>query len=298
MWNYSSKIKPFVKWVGGKSRVIDQLLPLFPQKFDTYVEPFLGGGSVLFHLEPNSCNIFASDINNELVNTYRLIQSNHFSKDLPILYNILDFFSYLYSKDFYYYIRNKSWDSSEEGANLLIIARFLFLNKTGYNGLYRVNSKKEFNVPFGKKKECPKLYDKENIENIEKFIRSWNSCNNFFIIKQTCRKFLDFILTATDMNCVPILTKDAFVYCDPPYDDAYNQYSKNAFKHEDQVFLYEKMKEFDQKGIKFAVSNKATDFILNLYKEYNIHFIETTKQISCKTESRSSKFKEVLITNY
>ena len=278
------KLEPFVKWVGGKRKVIKFIKPLLPQKFDTYYEPFVGGGALLFYLQPQKFVI--NDINSELMNAYIVLKKNY-----KKLREYLKLMEYGHSKNFYSKIRNidknpiDHKDLNMEDSKELRAARFIYLNKACYNGIYRVNSKGYFNVPWKKEKEV-KIFEHSNLTKIASFLKKTDS-----IIKNT-----------TYINAIKKITPKDFVYFDPPYDyengvNGFDSYEKNGFGLEGQKELAKLCKELNEKNVKFMVSNHNTKLIKKLYSEFNIKTIKVNRLIGGKGSQRK-KVQEVLITNY
>lgn len=271
-------ILPALKWVGGKSQLITQFAPFFPKKkYDSYCEPFLGGGAVLFHLHPE--NAFVSDVNPELINFYQILKT-----DCSAL--ICKLKSYTFSEDFFYSLRNLDRDESSFSklSNLEKAARTYYLNRTCYNGLYRVNSKGQFNSPFGKYKKF--ILFEDRLTAISNYL---NNCNvNFYCHDFEC--FLD------------ILPENSFVYLDPPYDPVsdtayFTSYAKNGFLKDDQVRLKEFCDKLNERGIRFMLSNSATDFICELYSGYKQNFVQAKRSINSKASNRGA-VKEIIVRNY
>lgn len=268
------KPKPFVKWAGGKRQLIDILLNNIPLQFNTYIEPFVGGGALLFELMPEHAII--ADINPDIINAYQIIKNNV----NKLIRSLQD---YINTEEFYYKIR------SENHYKLPPIQRashFIYLNKTCYNGLYRVNSKGKFNVPYGRYK-TPKIVDKENLRAVSEYL---NSSNTIIL----CQHYKETILLAQ---------KGDFIYLDPPYHplnntSSFTKYSKEDFTIEDQIELSNTFKELDNKGCYVLLSNSNTQFILNLYENYNIQKVKATRAINCKASRRKQEYYEVLIKNY
>lgn len=278
-------IVPFVKWVGGKRQLMDQLVKRVPKDFGTYFEPFIGGGALLFELQPEKAVI--SDLNAELINTYKVIK-----KDYKKLKEYLLLMEYGHSEEFFKKIstidRNDSTDErklSMDSSDALRAARFIYLNKAGFNGLYRVNSKGQFNVPSGKK-ESVKTHEWPNIQLVSNYL----SKNN---IKIENKKF-QHILSKAKVN--------DFVYLDPPYDydentKGFDSYQKEGFGKQGQKELADLCKKLNAKGVKFMVSNHNTKLINELYKDFNIEVISAKRLVGGKGATRDD-VEEVLITNY
>ena len=274
------KGKPFVKWAGGKRQIIDKLKKYIPEEFNTYYEPFVGGGALLFELSPKKAVI--NDSNKELMNVYEVLcDENKFNK----MCKVLNSYETNHSEEFYYEIRNK--DRNKTTFNRLSdytrAARTIYLNKACFNGLYRVNSKNEFNVPFGKKTKV-NTYEGSNLITVSNYLT-----------------MNDIKLLSTDFEeAVSSAEKGDFVYFDPPYDSdtsTFNSYTENGFDKEEQKRLAEVFKKLDEKGVYVMLSNHNTSLINELYKDYNIHIIEAKRNINANGKKRG-KVEEVIITNY
>lgn len=269
-------VAPFVKWAGGKRQLLPELVKRIP-KFTTYCEPFVGGGALLLHLQPQKAIV--NDFNKELINTYIAIKD-----DIEQLIQYL--LSYKNDSESYYKVREL--DRSPLFNNLSDTekaSRLIYLNKTCYNGLFRVNSQGEFNSPFGS-------YKSPNIVN-EPILRAvHNYLNNAAIT----------FLNGDFEIAVKNLKKGTFVYFDPPYDPVstssnFTGYTNVGFGRQEQVRLKNVCDELNSKGIKFLLSNSSTDFILDLYKEYKIEIIPAKRIINSNASLRGN-IDEVLIRNY
>lgn len=280
--------KPFIKWVGGKRQLIPILLDHFPkQEIDTYIEPFLGGGALLLSLKPEMFTgqykyILTGDINSELIEAYNTIKydSEQLIKKLLLDYTMND-------RQKFYIIRDM--DRSESFKDLHYIdrvARFLYLNKTCFNGLYRVNKKGQFNTPFGDYKN-PCICDEMNLRECSKFF-------NDMKVSFQCSSFEDFYDVIPD--------EKTFAYLDPPYHPItktsnFTQYSKEGFNQESQESLKKYCDFINSSGGKFLLSNSDCDFIKDLYKDYDIVKVYAKRSINSKGDSRH-KITEVLVKNY
>jgi len=272
-------VKAILKWPGGKRQLLQEIKKYIPQNINTYYEPFIGGGAVFYDLMFN--NACMNDVNWELINVYRQIK-NH-SNELILL---LEEHKKNHNKEYYYQIRKL--DRNEQYKDLSKIekaARFIYLNKTCYNGLYRVNSKGQFNVPMGKYKN-PKICDKELILEMSQYLKE----NHIQIKNMDFEKFLKNV------------QKDDFVYLDPPYDPVsktanFTSYIKDGFDKNEQLRLKKVCDELNKKEVKFLLSNSDTDFINDLYKDYRILKVKARRNINSKGNSRGEIF-EVLIMNY
>ena len=274
------KGKPFVKWAGGKRQILDKLKEYVPVEYNTYYEPFVGGGALLFELAPKHAVI--NDLNQELMNTYKVLcDEEKFKKMCRVLNN----YEANHSEEFYYEIRNK--DRNKNTYNKLSdytrAARTIYLNKACFNGLYRVNSKGEFNVPYGKKTKV-NTYDGNNLITVSNYL----TMNDIKILNVDYKEALK---TAK---------KGDFVYIDPPYDSdtaIFTNYTETGFNKDSQRELAFVFKELSDKGVFVMLSNYNTTLIQDLYKGYHIHLIEAKRNINANAKKRGSVF-EVIITNY
>lgn len=272
-------MKAILKWPGGKRQLLNEIKKYIPKNINTYYEPFIGGGAVFFDLMFD--NAYMNDVNWELVNVYKQIK-NHSKKLIQLLEN----HKQNHNKKYYYSIRKL--DRNENYQDLSHIekaARFIYLNKTCYNGLYRVNSKGQFNVPMGKYKN-PNICDKELILKMSQYLKE----NHIQIKNMDFEKFLKYV------------QKGDFVYLDPPYDPLsdtanFTSYSKAGFNKKDQVRLKKVCDILNEKGVHFLMSNSNTSFINELYKNYKIVKVKARRNINSKGNSRGEIF-EVLIMNY
>ncbi len=265
---YEYKIPtPFVKWVGGKRSIANELITLLPKEFNTYYEPMVGGGAVFYKMSPIINNAVLSDINPELIITYQVVKN-----DIDKLIKKLKEHEKNHCKDYYYKIREQHYFENP----IDTAARFVYLNKTCYNGLYRTNKNGKFNVPIGAYKN-PTINQEENLK----------ACS-IALQKATilCTSF-EYIFPSTN----------DFVYFDPPYYSTFDKYSKYGFTEKDQYKLYNFFVSLDKLGVYCMLSNSNTPFILELYKNYNITVIEAPRKINCKSDKRNI-VKELVIKNY
>jgi len=267
--------KPFLKWAGGKRQLIPQIDPFFPKYYNNYIEPFVGGGAIFFYLLPEKAILM--DINEELINTYKVIKNN--ISDLIGLLN-----EHKNQREYYYNIRNADRNPIifNELTDIQKCSRTIYMNRCCYNGLYRVNSKGHFNVPFGKYKN-PNFCDEENLEAVHRALQNASLVNNSF------EKCLDFA------------EKGDFVYFDPPYvpisDSAnFTSYTKENFGKNDQIKLFEVFKTLDERGCKLMLSNSYSEFTLELYEDYKINVLRAKRAINSDPNNRG-EIKELLITN-
>jgi DNA adenine methylase len=269
LFDIESRIKPVLKWVGGKSGILDQIIPFFPKSFGRYIEPFTGGGAVLFALRIVVPSII-NDLNPELVNLYAVLRDN------PVeLMKNLDSIGKKYSEDFYYALRGQRPQSPVKRA-----ARTFFLNKTGFNGLYRQNSRGKFNVPFGKRDVCPALYDRENI------------------YRASIRLRFSEIRSADFADVIAEAGVGDFVYCDPPYEPVsqtsnFTSYTRRGFSQDDQRRLVESCQGAVHRGACVAISNSYAGFIRKIYAPWNLKKIYARRAINSNAMCRG-KIPEVL----
>ena len=274
------KGKPFVKWAGGKRSITGKLTKLAPYEYKTYYEPFVGGGAFLFELAPK--NAVINDYNKELMNVYECIKDE---SEFSSLCSELNKHEANHSEEYYYMIRDLDRDKKKFNrlADYKRAARTIYLNKACFNGLYRVNSKNEFNVPSGKKNKV-NTYDGVNLG----IIYCYLNLNNVRLLST------DFEEAVKDAK------KGDFVYFDPPYDSdtsTFNSYTENGFGKEEQERLAKVFKYLDKRGCYVMLSNYNTKLIKELYKDYNFNIIEAQRNIGAKAKDRG-KVEEVIITNY
>lgn len=274
------KGKPFVKWACGKRQIIDKLKRYVPDEFDTYYEPFIGGGALLFELSPRRAVI--NDSNEELMNVYSVLCDEEKFKKMC---SVLNHYEKEHCEEFYYDIRNKDRNKNayKRLSDYTRAARTIYLNKACFNGLYRVNSKNEFNVPFGKK-ERVNTYDGGNLITVSNYL----TMNDVEILS------VDFEQSVKNAK------KGDFIYFDPPYDSetsTFNSYTEDGFGKDEQIRLAKVFKELDSRGCYVMLSNHNTSLINDLYKNFNIHVIEAKRNINSNGKKRG-KVKEVIITNF
>ena len=292
--------KPFIKWVGGKGQLLSEINKLYPvelgKNINKYAEIFVGGGAVLFDIlsKYKLDEVYISDKNLELINTYKSIRDNvdiliKSLKEMEEQYIPLDNEN---RKDYYYKKREEynSLKINSEVNNIEKAVLFIFLNKTCFNGLYRVNKKGKFNVPMGAYKK-PKICDEENLKNVSLTLR------NVKIVYADYRESEKFIDDKT------------FVYIDPPYrplniTSSFTSYTENDFNDKEQIELAEYINVLNKKGAKIVISNsdpKNNDiddnFFDKLYKNYNINRVKATRMLNSNASLRGA-INELLITNY
>lgn len=277
MANKNKLIAPFLKWVGGKRQLIPEIIRIMPKKFTNYYEPFIGGGAVLFHIQPKKATI--NDLNEELINVYRTI------KEAPEAL-IKDLETHKNESDYFYEIRGL--DRNLEFKNLSKVkraSRFIYLNKTCYNGLYRVNNSGEFNSPFGKYKN-PNIVNEVTIRAVSKYLNS----NQIEVLNTDYKNVLEGI------------KKGSFVYFDPPYEPVskssnFTGYVQGGFTIEDQIRLRDECNRLNDNGIKFMLSNSDSQIIKDLYKDYDINYVKAIRSINSNATKRG-EINEVIIRNY
>ncbi|WP_195989540.1 MULTISPECIES: DNA adenine methylase [Clostridium] len=269
---------PVLKWVGGKRQLMSEIEKVLPKTYTTYYEPFIGGGAVLFELQPNKAVI--NDVNGELINLYTVIKD-----DVELL--IEDLKKHENTPEYFYSIRelDRKKDKYENLSNVEKASRIVYLNKTCFNGLFRVNKAGEFNSPFGKYKN-PNIVDEVTLKAVSKYFNKAD-------IK---------ILNGDFEASLKGVRKGAFVYLDPPYDPVSNSsnftgYDKGGFNRDEQIRLKKLCDKLDKKGVKFLLSNSATDFIKDLYKDYNIKIVKAKRAINSNGNARG-EVDEVLVRNY
>lgn len=276
MNNSNIKIYPFLKWAGGKRQLLDEIKLRMPKNFNAYFEPFIGGGALFFELQPS--NAYIGDINKELIHTYKIIRNN----PNAIIKMIQNYDEHFNTKESYYLLRekyNQKILSNEYDVELAAI--FIYLNKRCFNGLYRVNSKGEFNVPYNNKKNI-KSISIDNIFNIAKLLKNTTIYNN---------DFETILLNAK---------KGDFVFLDSPYDlissTSFDSYTKDKFSINDHKRLAKLFKKLDEIGCYVILTNHNTKLINELYKEFRIETISVKRMINSDSKNRIGE--EVIITNF
>lgn len=291
------KTKPFVKWAGGKSQLISEIRKKYPKNIKCYCEPFVGGGAVLFDVLANYKpeKVLINDINKELIITYYQLQNNvdnlikklfalqkeFISADLEQRKNI-----YNNNRKLYNSLKNKSCENNE----LEIASLFIFLNKTCFNGLYRVNKNGDFNVPMGSYKN-PLICDEFNLKKSSSLLKN---------VKIICGDY---------SKCIDYINDETFVYIDPPYrpltqTSSFTSYSAKVFDDKEQIRLADFINIISQKGAIVVASNSDPQnadendmFFDNLYKNYSIKRIQAKRAINSKSEGRGN-ISELLISNF
>lgn len=265
-------IKPFLKWPGGKRWFVNKYLKIFPEKYNKYYEPFLGGGSVFFALLPS--NAIIADINEELVNLYLIMRDNPNE-----LRKLMETHQSKHSKEYYYHIRASRCCTEIEKA-----ARFLYLNRTCYNGMYRVNRQGDFNVPIGTKSNC--IYDIESFEKYSETLRN---------AEIRVDDFEDIINKAQEND---------LIFADPPYaaqnnPNGFIKYNDRLFTWKDQERLYNSLLNAKKRGAKVVITNVKCDEVYRMYEAggFSVKEIERKSSIAGKSSKRGT-VKELLITSY
>ncbi|MEY3299117.1 MAG: methyltransferase [Cyanobacteriota bacterium] len=267
--------RPFLKWAGGKGRLLSQYEPYFPASCATYYEPFVGGGAVFFYLAQRMQRAVLGDINPELVNVYRWV------RDAPkALIVKLEYHKRHHSPDHYYHMRQQH----QLPHPLDRAARLIYLNKTCYNGLYRENSQGQFNVPVGRYKN-PAICDPALIRVASASLQPAQ------IVEQPFTDLLKYSFTPQD-----------FVYLDPPYHplsatSQFTQYSRHGFGPTDQARLAQVFRQLADWGVRVMLSNSDCEFIRDLYAGFPMHSIQAARMINAQA-GRRGKISELLITSY
>jgi len=273
--------KPILKWAGGKRQLINKIKELMPEKYNSYFEPFVGGGALFFDLLPSKALI--NDVNSELTDLYKCLSDENLYK---LMIKEIDKHVSNHSEKYYYEIR--ALDREPGFANQPIwvrASRTVYLNKSCFNGLYRVNSHGYFNVPSGKKEKI-NAYNKENTAILHKYFMK----EDILILND------DFVYAVKNAG------KGDFVYFDPPYDpfedkNSFTSYTKGDFTKEDQKRLAQLFTELNRRGVYVMLSNHNTRFINELYRGFNIHIVNAKRMINSNAKGRGN-VEEVIITNY
>ena len=275
-------VQPVVKWIGGKRQLLPEIVTRVPKAFDpetsTYYEPFLGGAAALFGLSPQKAVV--NDSNEGLINVYQVVRD-----DVGELITLLS--TYPNSPEFYQEIRALDRDA-EIFASLSSVekaARFIYLNKTCFNGLYRVNKKGHFNASFGKYKN-PKICDEETLRDVSKYLNEAE---------------VDFRVGDFE-RCVEGAVEGDFVYFDPPYvpltaTSSFTRYTAGGFDLEDQMRLRNVVDDLTQRGVFVMVSNSSSPLVAGLYVNYRIEAVQANRRVNTKGTGRG-KIDETCIMNY
>lgn len=263
------KIKPFLKWAGGKRQLLDALQKCVPEQYDRYFEPFVGGGALFFHLQPQIATI--GDSNEELINTYTIVRDN--VADL-----IEELSCYPHTKEFFYEIRSVQ---PSELSPLKRAARFIYLNRTCFNGLYRVNKKGQFNVPFGS-------YKNPNICDVPTLTAASEALQNVEIRAGDYWSILSGSVRPSD-----------FVFLDPPYYPVseysdFKRYTKAFFYAEDHRLLATRFAELSEAGVYVILTNSNAPFVRELYSDFYSQVVDTNRNIN-SIASRRTKGEDLVV---
>ena len=283
-------VKPFIKWAGGKRQLLPEIKKRIPDDMSTYYEPFVGGGAVLFDLQPKKAII--NDANEELVNVYEVIRDNVDGLIRELKHHKETLMEYREDenkeeKNYYYEVR--AWDRKDNYdsiSDLKKAGRIIFLNKTCFNGLFRVNQSGEFNVPFGRYKN-PAIVNEEVLRAVSHYLNN----NNIRITNE------DFEEAMKGMR------KQAFVYFDPPYhpisdSSSFTGYTVDGFDEKDQRRLKKLCDNLDERGCRFMLSNSSAPLIQELYEpNYEVEYIGANRSINSDGDKRG-EVKEVLVRNF
>lgn len=272
-------LQPFTKWTGGKRQLLPVIRELMPKNYNRYFEPFVGGGALFFDLAPKDAVI--NDFNAELINCYQQIKDNP-----QELIEILKVHQEYNSKEYYLDLRSVDRDERiDMMSEVQRAARILYMLRVDFNGLYRVNSKNQFNVPYGRYKN-PKIVDENLVSAISTYLN-----NNQIEIKKG-----DFEKAVLDVQ------PGDFVYFDPPYiplseTSAFTSYTHEGFSYDDQVRLRDTFKKLSDTGAYVMLSNSSSFLVEELYQDFNIHYVEATRTNGAKSSSRG-RISEIIVTNY
>lgn len=299
----SKKIKPFLKWAGGKTQLLPIIMDSLPNEVNQltrYVEPFIGAGAVFFKLakEDYFDEYIINDINSKLINLYICIRDNIDELIVELEKIRTEYLAYpeMEEKEVYFYARRQEFNATNE-ATVRMAALFIFLNKTCFNGLYRENAKGEFNVPFGKAKS-PSMFEVEQLREIHTLLNIKNKNGKPKV--QIYNKSFEALEEEIDDK--------TFVYFDPPYrpvtEGGFNTYNKSAFNDEEQIKLADFYMRMHHKGAKLMLSNSdpknldvEDEFFDNLYNGFNISRISANRMINSDAKGRGS-ITEILVCNY
>lgn len=269
---------PVVKWVGGKRQLLDEITPRLPKRITSYCEPFLGGGAVLFSLQPK--NAIVNDLNADLMLVYEVIRDN-----VELLIAALE--QHENTPEYFYNIRDldRDKDAYREMSSIERASRIIYLNKTCYNGLFRVNASGEFNSPFGHYKN-PNIVNAPVLRAVSKYLTASNIQLFHMDFEEVLRQ-------------VP---RGGFVYLDPPYDPvsdtaSFTGYNRGGFGREEQERLKRCCDELTERRVRFLLSNSATSFIRELYAGYTVEIVHAKRAINSDASKRGA-VEEVLIRNY
>lgn len=273
-----SKISPILKWAGGKRQLLSEIIPLVPSSFDAYYEPFVGAGAVLLALQPQKAIV--NDANTELITVYEVIRDNPSE-----LIDLLKQHEAKHNKEHYYLIRDldRHEDAFSSLDKITKAARTIYLNRTCFNGLYRVNQKGYFNTPMGRNTSI-QIVNEVGIQKISQYL---NSANITF-------------LNSDYHFALETVSSGDFVFLDPPYfptsRDSFVRYDMSPFGIEEQHELKKVCDQLTQKGIRFIETNSDCDEIRELYSDYQLIEIDVRRSINARVDGRRGK--ELIILNY
>jgi DNA adenine methylase len=274
-------MKSIIQWVGGKTKLMDEIKKLVPIKYNNYYEPFLGSGAVLLSLLPKKA--ICGDQNKIIIYLFNTIKSNHnsFIEALKKLKRVM--IKQTKQEKFYYYIRDRF--NKEKSLTIEKLAMFMYLNRNCFNSLYRENSEGEFNVPYGKKIRL-NFYNLEDIMNVHNYLK-----NNKIIFTNTSFE-----------NTLSSVKKGDFVFLDPPYikqtQGALTKYTKEDFSNDMHKSLADLYRSLDKKGAYLMLTNSDNKIVRQLYKGFKIKGFRTNMNLNRDKDNRKLSYKEVIITNY
>ena len=268
-------MKPILKWVGGKTALLEEIKRRMPKEYGTYYEPFIGGGAIFLNIETNKAVI--NDKNEELINCYIQVR-DHLNDLIPMLNELQN----EHSEEKYYELRsvfNLRKAATKNGASLELYdaALMIYLNKAGFNGMYRENLAGSFNIPSGKRKEV-NLYDLDNLCSVSRRLKQAK------------------ILSGDFEDALHDVKYGDFVYFDSPYDETFNTYQRGGFTKEDHERLASLCNRLTDKNVRFLLSSSDSNFIRELYRKYEIIEIDVQRMIGFK--GKRKKERELLIRNY
>lgn len=288
----NQKARPFLKWAGGKTQLLNDVVSFLPHGFRekelTYVEPFVGGGAVLFTILatfPNVKKAVINDINDDLINVYRTIAENinELVGNLKEIEN--EYLSLSENMRMEYFYQKRLWFNEKASGNVMQAALFIFLNRTCFNGLYRVNRSNKFNVPAGRYKN-PLICDELNLRLVSEALQN---------VEIFCGDFEETIRYADN---------ESFFYFDPPYkplssSSNFNAYAKDGFNDDEQIRLFHFCKKLDRNNTQWMLSNSEAEnnYFDDMYSEFNIRRVKATRRINSNAQKRGV-LNELIITNY
>lgn len=278
-FNIRHHLQPFTKWTGGKRQLLPIIKSLMPSSYNNYFEPFVGGGALFFELAPQKAVI--NDFNSELMNCYRQIKENPQG-----LIELLKEHQHKNSKHYYLALRSADRDGRITQMSLVErAARIMYMLRVNFNGLYRVNSKNQFNVPYGRYKN-PKIFDELLILSISDYLNS-----------------ADIDMLSGDFEeAISTVKAEDFVYFDPPYiplseTSAFTSYTHEGFSYDDQIRLRDTFRKLHERGAYIMLSNSSSPLVEELYQDFNCSKVEVTRTNGASTSSRG-KISEMIVRNY